>query len=208
MRHLFIMLRHTLFITLSLLSSLYANDGFTSLFNGKDLTGWTGSGYEVKDGVITCTKQGTNLVTEKTYRNYVFDFDFKLPAGGNNGLGIHYPGKGTPAYTGIEIQILDDSAPQYAKLKDYQFHGGIYFFKGAKHGHLKPVGEWNHERVIVNGNLVTVILNGITINHANLDELQKKHPNHTGIQRRSGHICFCGHGDRVSFRNISIKELH
>ena len=200
------MVSRTLILALTLFSTVHADDGFTDLFNGKDLSGWTGSGYEVKDGIITCVKQGRHLTTEKTYSDYIFDFEFKLPAGGNNGLGIHYPGKGIPAHSGLELQILDDTAPKYAKLKDYQFHGGIYFFKAAKHGHLKPVGEWNHERVIVNGNLVTIVLNGVTINHGNLDELQKMLPKHTGVKRRSGHICFCSHNDPVSFRNIRIKD--
>ena len=50
------------------------------LFNGKDLTGWKGTGYIVEDGAITCTPQGSNLITEGLYSNYAFDFEFKLPA--------------------------------------------------------------------------------------------------------------------------------
>ena len=176
-----------------------------SLFNGKDLTGWKPAKYEVKDGVIIC--RGGNLVSEKEYTNYVFEFDFLLPPGGNNGLGIHYPGTGNPAYTGMELQILDDSHPKYAKLKDYQFHGSIYTIQPAKRGHLKPVGEWNHEKVTVNGSKVVIELNGAVIVDANLDELEKKHPKHKGVKRRSGHICFAGHGDPVQFKNITILEL-
>lgn len=183
-----------------------------SLFNGKDLTGWKGSGYEVKDGTIVCTPKGNkkltekNLYTEKTYSNYVFSFEFKLPPGGNNGLAVHYPGQGIPAYTGLELQILDDTAPKYSKLQAAQYHGGIYKLQAAKRGHLKPVGEWNKETVIVNGNQITIILNGVVINDANLDELAAKHPKHTGVKRRSGHVGFCGHGDAVAFRNITIVD--
>ena len=68
------------------------------LFNGKDLSGWTGGGYIVEDGAIVCTPAGKNLMTEQTFSNYVLDFDFKLPPGGNNGLGIHYPGTGDGAF--------------------------------------------------------------------------------------------------------------
>lgn len=178
-----------------------------SLFNGKDLTGWTGEGYVVKDGAIICTPEGRNLTTVKQYSNYVLEFEFKLPPGGNNGLGIHYPGTGNPAYTGMEVQILDDTAKKYAKLKDYQFHGGLYTLKAAKKGHLKPVGEWNKEKVTVNGSMVTVELNGTVINQANLDEIQKQYPKHQGAKRRSGHLCFCGHGDPVQFRGMKITEL-
>ncbi len=183
-----------------------ANAGKVMLFNGKDLTGWKGAGYAVKDGVITCTPKGKNLITEQEYSNYVFSFEFKLPPGGNNGIAVHYPGMGDPAYTGMEIQVLDDTHPKYAKLKPYQFHGGIYTLKEAKHGHLKPVGEWNKETITVNGNHIIVELNGVIINEANLDDLAAKNPKHNGVKRRSGHIGFCGHGDPVQFRNVSIID--
>ena len=176
-----------------------------SLFNGKDLAGWKNANYVVEDGVLVC--KGGNLVTEKQYTNYIFEFDFLLPPGGNNGLGIHYPGSGDAAYSGMELQILDNSHPRYAKLKDYQFHGSLYTLQAAKRGHLKPVGEWNHEKVTVDGPLVKVELNGVVILNANLDELNKQKPKHKGSQRRSGHICFCGHGAPVKFKNIMIKEL-
>ena len=176
-----------------------------SLFNGKDLAGWKNANYVVEDGVLVC--KGGNLVTEKQYTNYIFEFDFLLPPGGNNGLGIHYPGSGDAAYSGMELQILDNSHPRYAKLKDYQFHGSLYTLQAAKRGHLKPVGEWNHEKVTVDGPLVKVELNGVVILDANLDELNKEKPKHKGAQRRSGHLCFCGHGAPVKFKNITIKEL-
>ena len=176
-----------------------------SLFNGKDLAGWKNANYIVEDGVLVC--KGGNLVTEKQYTNYIFEFDFLLPPGGNNGLGIHYSGSGDAAYSGMELQILDNSHPRYAKLKDYQFHGSLYTLQAAKRGHLKPVGEWNHEKVTVDGPLVKVELNGVVILNANLDELNKQKPKHKGAKRRSGHICFCGHGAPVKFKNITIKEL-
>ena len=187
-------------------ASAYSSEPI-NLFNGKDLSGWKGTGYEVKEGTIVCTPQGKNLITEKTYSNYVFSFEFKLPPGGNNGIAIHYPGKGDPAYTGIEVQVLDDTAEKYKNLKPYQFHGGLYTLKEAKHGHLKPVGEWNKETITVNGNNIIVELNGVIINNANLDELEGKNPKHEGVKRRIGHIGFCGHGDAVAYRNITLKEL-
>ena len=131
-----------------------------SLFNGKDLTGWKGVGYEVKDGTIICAKGGKNLMTEKEYDNYVFEFDFLLPPRGNNGLAINYGGTGIPAYTALELQILDDSHPKYAKLKDSQYHGSIYKLQAAKRGFLKPLGEWNHQKVTVNGPKLIIELNG------------------------------------------------
>ena len=177
------------------------------LFNGKDLTGWKGEGYVVEDGAITCTPAGRNLMTEETFANYVLDFQFKLTPGANNGLGIHYPGTGDSAYSGMELQILDSTHPKYKDLKDYQFHGGLYTMAPAKQGFLKPVGEWNQERVTVMGPAIKVELNGEIILRVNLDEMNKKFPDHQGAKRRAGHIGWLGHGDKVSFRNINIGEL-
>jgi hypothetical protein len=176
-----------------------------SLFNGKDLTGWKGENYVVENGAIVC--KGANLVTEKQYTNYVFEFEFLLPPGGNNGLGIHYPGSGGPSGAGMELQILDNKHPKYAKLIDSQYHGSLYKLKAAKRGHLKPAGEWNRQQVKVNGPSVKVVLNGVGILDANLDEINKQKPKHKGAKRRSGHICFCGHGAPVKFKNITILEL-
>lgn len=177
------------------------------LFNGTDLSGWKGAGYVVEDGAIVCTPQGKNLITEATYSSYILDFEFKLPPGGNNGLGIHYPGSGDGAYTGLELQILDHTAPKYKDLKDTQFHGSIYTMAPAKKSGLKPVGEWNRQRVSVLGSVIIVELNGEIILRANLDDLSRLHPNHEGVKRRAGHIAWLGHGDRVAFRNIQITEL-
>ncbi len=186
----------------------YAQDAITqrSLFNGKDLSGWQGEGYVVEDGTIVSTPQCRNLITQETFSNYILDFDFQLTPGANNGLGIHYPGTGDSAYTGMEIQILDSTAEKYKDLKDYQFHGSLYTMAPAKQGFLKPLGEWNHERVTVSGPALKVELNGTIILRANLDDMSARFPNHQGVKRRAGHIGWLGHGDRVAFRNILIAE--
>jgi hypothetical protein len=199
-------IKSTLAICVLLAStSLASGEDPVALFNGKDLTGWTGADYEVKDGVLIC--RGKVLRTEKKFSNYVIEFDFLLPPRGNNGLGIHYPGEGRPSGTGMELQILDNSHPKYKNLKESQYHGSLYKLQAAKRGFLKPVGQWNHQKVTVNGPKVLVELNGTTILDANLDELATKSPKHKGVKRRSGHICFCGHGDPVQFKNITILEL-
>lgn len=192
-------------------SACFAGEELTMrpLFNGKDLTGWKGNGYVVEDGAIVCKPEGDNLnlFTEETFADYVLEFDFLLTPGANNGLGIHYPGAGDGAYTGMEIQILDSTDPKYKDLKDYQFHAGLYTLKAAKQGFLKPVGEWNHEKVTVNGPSVKVEVNGHEVLDADLDELSKSHPDHVGVKRRAGHIGWMGHGDKVSFKNINIGEI-
>jgi hypothetical protein len=111
----------------------------------------------------------------------------------------------------MEIQILEDSAPQYANLQPYQFHGSIYGVVPAKRGFLKPIGEWNTEEVTAKGRQITVKLNGTTIVDADIDKASTPqtmdHREHPGLKRDKGHIGFCGHGDYLEFRNIRIKKL-
>ena len=186
-------------------------EGFVSLFDGKTLDGWVGAvnGYAVEDGKLVVKQHGGgNLFTEKEYSDFIFRFEFKLPPGGNNGVGIRSPLKGNPAYAAMEIQILDNSAPRYAKLKPYQYHGSIYGVVPAKRGCLKPVGEWNSEEIRAEGSHITVTVNGMVIVDADLDKVQPQdgHP-HAGRHRKKGHIGFLGHGAGVEFRNIRIKPL-
>ncbi len=191
-------------------------EGFQLLFNGKNLDGWVGNkiDYTVENGtiVIRPVDHGHgNLYTEKEYSNFIFRFEFKLTPGANNGLGVHAPLEGDAAYVGKEIQILDNTAPVYAKLKPYQYHGSVYGTIPAKRGFLKPVGEWNSEEVIVKGDNFKVILNGEVILDGNVKEASKNgtadHKNHPGLLRHTGHIGFLGHGSELWFRNIRIKEL-
>jgi hypothetical protein len=190
--------------------------GFVSLFDGKTLEGWTGAvkGYTVEDGNLVCIKEkGGNLYTEKEYSDFVLRFEFKLEPGANNGLGIRAPLQGDAAYVGMELQILDDSAPQYKdKLQPYQYHGSVYGVAPAKRGYLKPVGLWNQQEVTCVGRHVKVVLNGETIVDVDLDKVAPEGKtidkgNHPGLKRTSGHIGFLGHGSRVEFRKIRLKEI-
>jgi hypothetical protein len=192
-------------------------DGFVSLFNGENLDGWVGNkqSYKVEDGTIVVDPQGGgsggNLFTEKEYSNFVFQFEFQLTPGANNGLGFHAPLAGDVAYSGKELQILDNTAEKYAKLKPYQYHGSLYGVMPAKRGFLKPVGEWNQEEVSVQGSQIKVVLNGTTILEGDYLEASQDSTmdgrEHPGLQRTRGHIGFLGHGDVLRFRNIRIKEL-
>ena len=120
-------------------------EGFVSLFNGKDLTGWVGSdayGVEIctnklNNGtvsvfpVLACQPgkgSGGNLITEKEYSDFILRFEFCLPPNANNGLGIRTPSPNVDAaYHGMcELQILDDGGDKYTQLKPYQYHGSIY----------------------------------------------------------------------------------
>jgi hypothetical protein len=187
--------------------------GFVSLFDGRTLEGWQGStkGYVPEDGVLVClAKGGGRIFTAKEYSDFVFRFEFKLEAGGNNGVAIRSPLDGRPSRTGMEIQILDDTAPKYQKrLKPYQFHGSVYGLVPAKRGHLNPVGQWNSEEILCRGPHIKVTLNGAVIVDADLSKIEKPMDGyeHPGRFRTKGHLGFIGHGTRVEFRNIRIKEL-
>jgi len=186
-------------------------EGFVSLFDGKTLNGWQGSvnGYTAEDGMLVCQKHGGGgLFTTKEYGNFAFRFEFKLESNGNNGVGIRTPLGCNPAYCGMEIQILDDSGSAYTQLQPYQYHGSIYGVVPAKKGFLKPVGQWNTEEIRCEGRRVKVTLNGEVIVDADLDKVEPMdHQQHPGLKREKGYIGFLGHGARIEFRNIQIKEL-
>ena len=212
MRHLFLIV-----LACCLTGALAgAEPGFVPLFDGKTLTGWTliggkGPGYVVEDGILLCPADGGgNLFTEKEYANFVLRFEFRLTPGANNGIGIRAPLNGRASYEGMEIQILDDQHAKYqGRIKPGQYHGSIYDVVPAEHGFKKPTGEWNEEEILADGRHIKVVLNGHTLVDANLDDVKdpevlKRHP---GLQNKSGHIGFLGHGTRVEFRNVRIKEL-
>ena len=187
-------------------------DGFTSVFNGKDFIGWAGpvENYEVVEGAVVCKKgKGGTIYTKEQYGDFVVRLEFKVPANGNNGLAIRYPGTGDPAYTGMcELQVLDD---KYKGIDPRQAHGSAYGMAAAKRGHQKPIGEWNTQEVTVKGSTIKVVLNGTTILDADLSKVdpatfmgKSKHP---GLALTKGHFGFAGHGDAVQFRKIEIKKL-
>jgi len=92
--------------------------------NGWKLVGKHGDGYGVKSGVIYCARGGGgNLLTENEYSDFILRFEFKLEEGSNNGIGIRAPLEGDAAYMGMEIQVLDDNATQYAKLRQPNITG-------------------------------------------------------------------------------------
>jgi hypothetical protein len=192
-----------------------AESGFEPIFDGTSLDGWKlvggrGRGYVVEDGIIVCPADGGgNLFTEKEYANFVLRFEFRMTPGANNGIGIRAPYDGDAAYKGMEIQILDDGHERYKGIKPAQFHGSVYDVVPAKQGFRKPVGEWNQEEITANGRKIKVVLNGHVIVDADLDsvtdpEVLKKHP---GLANTAGHIGFLGHGTRVDFRNLRIRQL-
>lgn len=126
------------------------DEGFVSIFNGKDLDGWEGatSVYGVdpaEPGVLQCfgskfadapeSERHGNLATKKSYRNFILRFEYMMPINGNNGLGIRLKDASThAAYDAMcELQLLDDGGNDYYdnvkkadKLKPWQYTGSVY----------------------------------------------------------------------------------
>ncbi len=191
-----------------------AQQGFTSVFDGKSLAGWAGAvnDYEVRDGAIVCKPgKGGVLFTKAEYADFVVRVEFKLPPGGNNGLAIRYPGEGRSAYSGMtELQVLDDDAEKYSKLDPRQYHGSVYGMVPAHRGYLRPAGTWNYQEVTVIGSTIRVELNGSVILNADVSKVTEFKGNtpHPGKDLKSGHFGFAGHNDPVMFRNIAIKRIN
>lgn len=201
--------------TLLVLIASASAAGFEKVFDGKSLNGWQligghGRGYVVEDGNLVCPADGGgNLYTENEFADFHLKFEFQLSPGGNNGIGIRAPLNGDAAYVGMEVQVLDDDSPGYAKLEPGQYHGSIYKVAAAKRGALKKTGEWNREEIIATGRRIQVIVNGkktldVDLNTVMDPETLASHP---GILRERGHIGFLGHGSLVKFRNIQLKNL-
>ena len=145
-------------------------EGFVTIFNGKDLTGWMGAtktyGVDPKEpGVLQCFPNrggeggGGNLCTEKMYRNFVLRFEFCLPTNGNNGLGIRMPNeKAGAAYNAMcELQLLDDGGSQYYNSKggldllhEYQYTGSIYGVVPSRRDNF-GVQTWGKEKTFTGG---------------------------------------------------------
>ncbi len=198
--------------------------GFQPVFNGRDLTGWSGDieNYTVEQGAITCKPgKGGTIYTDAQYGDFVVRLEFKLPPAGNNGLAIRYPGEGHGTWNSFcELQVLDDthpqyndpSAPKYYNLKPAQAHGSFYACVPAHRGYLRPTGQWNFQESTIIGTTAKVELNGVVILETDISKVDPAtfmYPlaQYTGLGNRRGHFGFNGHNDPVQFRAVRIKSL-
>ena len=196
-------------------------EGFTPLFNGKDLTGWkaTGNpkvwGADVEKQVLFVEGGGGGwLMTEKQYANFEIRLEYKMPKMGNSGVALRSPlpgqqakGKGwDPAYVGMEIQLLDDA--NWKGLQVWQHTGSIYNVVPAKKVNTKAFGEWNTIRIVAKGPQILVENNGEELVNANLKDYEKDHAErHPGILRETGHLGLQSYNYRVEFKNLFVKSL-
>ena len=188
-------------------------DGFVTLYNGKDLTGWktTGNWIPQKDGsLLIQPRKGEKgwqrydayLTSEKKYKDFILQVDYKYPKGGNSGVYFRIGNPKDPVKTGIECQILDSFGKPDDKMGHHD-HGGIIRTVGASKNMSKKPGEWNKMVVTCKGHHLQVNLNGEDIVDIQLDK--------TPVKDRplEGYISLQDHGEpnNLHFRNIRIKEL-
>ncbi len=193
--------------------------GFTSLFHGKDLSGWQvneGGNLDqwgAADGLLFTRGGGGGwLMTEEEYGDFELRLEFRLPRAGNSGVALRSARKGAPHLeAGMEIQILDDpwylDAKNYKGLKPTQRTGSLYGVVPPAKDALRPTGRWNAFRIVAHGRHLTVELNGTTVVDTNLDDHKEAAKEHAGILRTKGHIGLQSHDGRVEFRNIYVKRL-
>ena len=190
-----------------------AEKGFLPLFNGKDLTGWSGVGgqpsnWQAKDGMLSCTGQKGSqwIATKKEYANFDLRLEFNIPKNGNSGVFIRAPKEGAAWVAGMEIQVLDDHGDKWKNLKPAQFTGSIYAVQAPKKRATKKSGEWQTMRIRCMGTNCDVWINGEHVVKGDLAKLAKTHTQ-PGLKRKSGFIGLQNHASPVHYRNIQIKVL-
>ena len=215
-------------ISIGVTAQLFAADeeGFTNLFNGRDLSGWVNANcapetWSVKDGMIHCTGKPTGaLRTTRQYENFILELEWRhLTSGGNSGVfiwGTPIAAPGVPFLRGIEVQVLDHGyatkyEQQTGKKADwFTVHGDVFPIHGAT---MKPFGRHNDMRSFPSEerskpspewNHYRILgSNGVLRLSVNGKEVSGGED----CNYRKGYLALESEGAPVEFRNIRIKEL-
>ncbi len=210
-------------------------DGWALLWDGKTTEGWRGAkldafpenGWVVEDGVLKVlagnggeSTNGGDIITTRTYKNFILKVDFKITEGANSGIKYFVDptlNKGAGSAIGCEFQILDDLRHPDAKLgvKGNRTLGSLYDLIPAPEDKPFDINSWNTATVIVEGSHVEHWLNGVKLleyerNNQEWDALvayskYRDWPNFGNYEE--GYILLQDHGNEVWFKNIKIKEL-
>ncbi|HXE82129.1 MAG TPA: DUF1080 domain-containing protein [Gemmatimonadales bacterium] len=197
-------------------------DGWRLLFDGTTTTGWRdygkptlSGGWVVQDGALTRTGAGGDIISNDEFKNFELSIDWKIEPGGNSGIFYRASEEKDEIYwNAVEMQVLDD-----AKHPDGQnpltSAGAAYDLYPAPRGHVKPGGEWNSAKLVVNGNHVEHWLNGFKMADYELGSADwnakvaasKFKPHAKFGKNAQGHIGLQDHGNVVAYRNIKIRVL-
>jgi hypothetical protein len=199
-----------------------AQSGWRSLFDGRTTAGWRGfrmdtvpAGWQVVDGALTRVGGGGDIITTDQFANFELELEWNVAAGGNSGIMFRVTEDSDATYkSGPEMQVLDDAAHRDGQSR-LTAAGANYGLDAAPAGAVKPAGEWNAVRLVVNGPHVEHWLNDVKVVEYELwtpeweaKVAATKFAQWPGYGRaRSGHIALQDHGDRVAYRNIRIRVL-
>jgi len=208
---------------LATLSGQAAQPQWVSLFDGQTIAQWRGykmatvpDSWRVEEGAITWTKgAAVDLVSREQYTNFEFEFDWKVPPGGNSGVMFRVTEELERTYhSGPEFQILHNAGHSDGK-NPMTSAGSNHSLHAPTKDMTRPVGEWNQGRLVVNGNHVEHWLNGEKVVDYDLHSPDwtkrlmaskfKDVPRY-GREPR-GHIVLQEHGSRVQYKNLRIKVL-
>ncbi len=194
--------------------------GWQLLFDGSTTTGWRGfrmdsvpANWTVIDGALTCVGDGVDLLTDRTYAGFELTLEWMIAPKGNSGILYRVTEAEDETYwTGPEFQLLDD-AGQPPGLTRITAAGAVYALYPAPEGLVKPAGQWNATRIVINGNEVQHWLNGTlaaqyVLGSADFNDrvAKSKFSKWPGFGKAAtGHIALQSHGGRVAFRDIKIK---
>src|SRR6187397_1122247 len=207
------------------LSPAETSAGWRLLFDGATTAGWhlfgggRVLGWEVADGALVALAQddGHDIVTDDEFENFELVVDWKLSPRANSGIFYHVVEQGYKVIyaSGPEYQIIDDDGWP-SRLEEWQHTGANYAMHAPLARAAKPVGDWNHTRILVNRGHVEHWLNGAkTADYVMwTPEWEKlvaagKWKDYPGYGRaRKGRIGLQDHGNKVWFRNIKVRMIH
>lgn len=204
------------------LSAADRSAGWRLLFDGRTMAGWRGwkqttvpDGWKVVEGAITRVATGGDIVTTQQFKNFELTLEWNISPGGNSGIFYRASEDDEAIYwTAPEMQVLDDARHVDGKSR-LTSAGANYGLHEAPSGIVKPAGQWNLVRLIVNGRHVEHWLNGVRLLQYELlspDWEMRVHgskfaPHPRYGRNAEGFIGLQDHGDRVAYRNIKIRIL-
>jgi len=196
--------------------------GWRLLFDGKTTAGWRGfkmdslpSGWQVVNGALTRVAAAGDIVTREQFRDFELSLEWNVAPGGNSGIFYRASEDDDAIYwTAPEMQVLDDARHPDGKSR-LTAAGSAYGLYAARAGIVKPAGEWNQVRLVVQGHHVEHWLNGVKVVEYELSspdwearvKASKFAPHPRYGRNVLGYIGLQDHGDRVAYRSIEVRVL-